>query len=303
MDDNDSLAAFQNPNAVLSSLGQLQNEIKNVEVVTDAHVPNFDNQPPAAVIGPYGKLLRPAGPSPEELQVAEEKVEREHIVSRLTRLNAKANFPTIKFSPDTESLSTLRRLNRLATHTGRLRMSVNFMKRATIFLCRLIEGFCARFPVARKYGVNLNGFSEHLMLTINSFDGILEDLYDCYSDQIVEASPLLIYVGSIGSQMMVYSATRTIMARAEDSARQKREAETREREAEIANLMRSRSNSGGTMSGPGDVSPSELVDTRSVGFESVVTEVAAEAEPKPAPVPIESNDKDDVKSRVKIDLS
>lgn len=314
--DNDSIAAFQNPSAILSNpIDTVVEEANETPVVSNAHVPSLDDVAPASAIGPYGKLMRPAGPSPEELRAAEEKVEREHIVNRLTRLNAKENFPTIRFSPETDSLSTLRRLNRLATHTGRLKMSVNFMKRATIFLCRLIEGFCNRFPIAKKYGLNLEGFSEHLMLTINSFDELLSDIYDAYSDTIVEASPVLMYVGAIGSQMLIYSATRTIMARTQDAARKKAEEEKRARDEEIAQILRARQRAQSSkMSGPGDVPASELEDNRSVGFESVKTDPASPArsvrfaeEPEQvAPVEkkneVGKSDTDDTASRIQMDV-
>ncbi len=277
MDDTDSLAAFQNPATTMNpgDMEKLANDLKTAEVVQNAHVPSLDSQiPQSAEIGPYGKLIK-SGPSPEEIQRANEKEEREHIISRLTRLNHKPNFPTISFNPHTDSLHTLRRLNRLATHAGRLKMSVSFMKRATIFFCRLIEGLTQRFPVLKKYGLNLEGFSEHLMLTINSFDSVLEDLYDYYSDTIVECSPLLIYIGSIGSQMMVYSATKTIMAKTQEVAAKKRAAEQKKRDDEIAELMRARLGrqkmSGPLMSGPDEVHESELVDNASVGFQSVVS--------------------------------
>lgn len=281
MDDTDSLAAFQNPAATLAAgtgLETMAEKLKAVEVVENAHVPSLEPAAPQVEeLGPYGRMIKPSGPSPEELQRAAEKEEREHIISRLTRLNHKPNFPRISFNPVTDNLHTLRRLNRLATHTGRLRMSVNFMKRATIFFCRLIEGLTLRFPVLKKYGLNLEGFSEHLMLTINSFDSVLEDVYDFYSDTIVECSPLLIYVGSIGSQMMVYSATKTIMAKTQDVAKRKREQEQKRRDEEIAELMRVRlkrsgGSGGGGMSGPSDVPASELDDNVSVGFESVKSE-------------------------------
>jgi len=283
MDDNDSLAGFQNPAATVSpgvGIGQLAEELKSAEVVTDSHVPSMEAPKPdtEAKYGPYGSIVR-TGPTPAELQAAAEKSEREHIITRLTRLNHKPNFPTISFNPNVDSLHTLRRLNRLATHAGRLKMSVSFMKRSTIFLCRLIEGICARFPMVKKYGLNLEGFSEHLMLSINSFDSVLEDCYDYYSDVIVEASPLLIYIGSIGSQMLVYSATKTIMAKAQDAAASRRAKEQKARDDEIAELMRQRNRSSTSMSGPtDDVSESEL-DNVSVGFKSVTS---TEAPPSPS---------------------
>ena len=287
--DTDSLKEFQNPAATFDNSVEINNitdELKGNEVVSNPHIPNLDATPTTnePEIGPYGKLIR-TGPSPEELKIAAEKEERNHIISRLMRLNSKPNFPNITFN-EGDSLHTLRRLNRLATHTGRLKMTISFMKRATIFLCRLVEGFCNRFPVTKKYGLNLDGFSESLLLSINTYDSILEDIYEHYSDVIVECSPLLIYIGSIGSQALVYSATKTIMDRTNRIKQERMEAEQKKRDQEIAELMRARfagQKKASSMSGPsgvipssnqsaGSVDPNELEDYASAGFASVTTE-------------------------------
>ena len=113
--DDESVAAFQNPSQTMSgSLGQTAEELKNVETVNPSEIEmpqEYKQTVPEPTLGPYGTLIH-QGPSPQEVRVAQEKEERNRIISRLQRLNLKKNFPTIQFN-EGDSLYTLRKLNRL----------------------------------------------------------------------------------------------------------------------------------------------------------------------------------------------
>ena len=149
----------------------------------------------------------------KDIKMSAEKIkslqaeERSRIIVRLTRLNAKPDFPQIQFRYD-DSLETLRRLNKVASMAGRQKMSIDFMKRMTVFCARLAEMLCEKFP--NKF-IDLKGYSQYLFLTINEYDNLLADVYDFYAETFAEASPLSAYFVAIGSNAVMYSISRKLV--------------------------------------------------------------------------------------------
>ena len=286
MDDVNSISAFQNPARTMDVLGETTTEATNAKVVPSEaeHVGHdFDpNQMPmsprmtpiSGMQGMPGMYPQQFGPSANEVRLANEKQEKARIISRLQRLNARVDFPTIQFS-ESDNLTTLRKLNKVATHAGRAKMTVSFFKRATIFIARILEGLCERFP--NKY-IDLEGYSEFLMLNISQYDNLLADIYDFYAESIAEMSPIMAYIGAIGSNMIVYSISRKLMGNNSKKKKQDKEKEDRERiqrERDIKEMLERqarRQNNQGSMTGPMS-GPSEKVASSGGGddFESVTT--------------------------------
>jgi hypothetical protein len=257
MDDAASLAAFQNPSKTLDAPTQVAN---NTTVVPPGEentgfTPRPQQQPmsyPQMPMSPRGGFQQ-FGPSPNEVRLANEAQERARIISRLQRLNARPDFPSIQFS-ESDNLTTLRKLNKVATHAGRAKMTVSFMKRATIFIARIMEGLCERFP--NRY-LDLEGYSEFLMLNISQYDALLYDIFEYYSDTIAEMSPILAYVGAIGSNLVVYSISRKLMGKSSKKKleeKRKEEQEKKERERAIQEMLKQQQkrNESSSMTGPGD---------------------------------------------------
>jgi hypothetical protein len=200
--------------------------------VMPIHAPTYAQQ------GVHGAFQ--TGTAAREQIEANERQERARIIQRLQRLNARKDFPSIEFR-ESDNISTLRRLNSVATAAGRAKMSIDLIKRCTIFLARVLEGLCERFP--NKY-VDLKGYSEHLLLSISQYDALLYDVYEFYSDTLAEMSPLLTYIGAIGSNLVMYSISRRIMGAGRDRERAEAEAKRREqaaREDEILQMLAARS--------------------------------------------------------------
>ena len=143
----------------------------------------------------------------EEKRKSLEAEERSRIIVRLTRLNSRPDFPQIQFSY-TDSLMTLRRLNKVATLAGRQKMNIDFLKRATIFVARMAELLTSKFP--NKF-IDLSGWAEHLLLTINQYDTLLMDIVELYSDTFAAQSPVMAYIMAIGSNAVMYSITRKLV--------------------------------------------------------------------------------------------
>ncbi len=318
--DTESISAFQNPSKTFDPVEAAASTAEDAKVVNDANVPaEFGGVPasPSRLAPDLALNSYQFGPSHAEMKLAQEKEEKARIIGRLNRLNARKDFPSIQFS-ESDNLATLRKLNKVATHAGRAKMTVDFFKRATIFIARVAEGLCERFP--NKY-VDLTGYAEHLMLTISQYDNLLADIYDFYADSIAEMSPVLTYLGAIGSNMVVYSISRRLMGGQQQRQRQREAEEKRKREQEIQKMlaqqeqynrmreeaMRHQNRPSGGMTGPTvsarsdarDARAVEDDDTKSVGFESVRTNPEPSSEQKKSVSFAEETES----GRKKIDLS
>jgi len=209
MDDNESLAAFHN------------NEIKEDEDInfvkessfakSSLPMPTFEQeatmQPPAPE-----RQLSPRGmgfssmPGPRPLTDAE-RAEKSRILARLHRMSVTQKSFPIQFSVD-DTLDSLRKKNTLATHTGKSKVCMEMLKRGTIFLAKGAETITTKYP--NRY-VDLDGYSNHLYLQIDQFDNLLYDIYDSYSEELSEVSPVLTYLFAIGSNAMMFSMTRKML--------------------------------------------------------------------------------------------
>lgn len=338
-DDNasvggESLAAYQNPNATMdvkNPMEEIKEAVTTTAVVTNPQFPTYGaaspRHAPAYMQGHHGSFQ--TGTLERDKIEAEERQEKARIIQRLQRLNSRKDFPSIQFS-ESDSLSTLRRLNSVATSAGRAKMSIDLIKRCTIFIARVMEGLCEKFP--NKY-IDLQGYSEHLVLTISTYDALLYDVYEFYSDTLAEMSPLLTYLGAIGSNLIMYSISRRIMGASSSKKKDEEEAKQaaeRQREDEILQMLSARSKLAALRqqqdtgaSGPSDrrdddrprrpalsISGPDDSDNESAGFKSVKStedrhvrfksEDTKHVDPKPS-VTIETVD--DGSNKMKLDLS
>lgn len=307
-DDNESvggesLSVFQNPNSTIdvkhNPINDARDTVASTPVVENPQFPQYGHGQQHQQQFHVQQRGFQVGNLEREKIEADERQEKARIVQRLQRLNSRKDFPSIMFS-EGDSLSTLRRLNSVATSAGRAKMSIDLMKRCTIFIARVMEGLCERFP--NRY-VDLQGYSEHLMLSISQYDALLYDTYEFYSDTLAEMSPLLTYLGAIGSNLVMYSISRRIMGATSNKKQEAEEAKKnaeREREEEIMAMLSARSklaamrrHQDSSDSAPRDnrenrnveskraisISAPDDSDGESVGFKSVAS--TDNAKPKP----------------------
>ncbi len=143
--------------------------------------------------------------TPDKSRLEDE--ERMRIITRLTRMAKQPGAPPIQFSLE-DNLESLRKKNSLFTQHGRSAMVTGFMKKGIIFLGKISEELSKRVP---GQALDLEGWSEHLSLTIDQYDSILYEIYDLYGREISEISPIFTLVMALGSNAVMYSMSRQMM--------------------------------------------------------------------------------------------
>ena len=108
--------------------------------------------------------------------------------------------------------SSLERLEALLSATQesqRCKYNIKILKQMLIFLARALEK-TASFADPKRQMVNLDGYAEHLQLSISEFEEILYDVHDVYLSKF-SADPLATLVIAFGSSAAIYSMTRKMI--------------------------------------------------------------------------------------------
>ena len=254
--DNDSLLGMQNQNTISmpDNTEELVRRIQKENMTRPenvAHSLQNHGRPPMELLSET--LTRNMKSNSEGGGLTgDEKHERLRILARLKRLSAKPGFPPMNFKHD-DSLSELRRMNNVATYAGRAQFTVDILKRSTIFVAKLAEALTKAYP--NEY-VDLDGYADHLYTTIASYDNLLHDIFDFYSESFTEVNPVVTYITAIGSNMAMYSISRKIVKAKEKVmnafASKKRAAENlrKRRRESFAFSQKKKQNIGGDMSEP-----------------------------------------------------
>ncbi len=130
--------------------------------------------------------------------------ERARLCARLRRLAPIQGFALNDSAP----LAVLKHQNWLATQQGRMELSVKMVRRVTLLIARACEYLANLLP---DTFVNLNGYTEALTLQLDDYGELIRSLCEYYGDVITAQSPLLTYLGAIGSSMMMYSISSSFM--------------------------------------------------------------------------------------------
>ena len=177
----------------------------------------------------------------------EEEKEKQRILRTLDRLTRTGKVQ-INYS-NSDSLIDLRRKNLQATHIGRAKTAVKVMKRAIVFVAKMAEKVTARFP---NRFLDLEGYADHLYSQIDTYEDMLHDVFEFYADSFTEVNPMFTLIMAIGSNMVMYSMTRSMQRKKEYMQKilHERRQERRDRLAERGYHKRRKTGDASEMSGP-----------------------------------------------------
>lgn len=213
MNDDSSLAAFQNPSAAPDeSFGDMKHsasayahERTEPSFLRDSHaIENAEQAPRDASFG-IAAQHPPNGEAAARAEAADRN-ERERLVNRLHRLSIEGKLGSLVFTDDAP-LSTLKALNRTATHMNRAKTMIVMIQRALVFMAYGAENLSKRFP---SRWVQLDGYGSYLKSQIDSYQSLIYDVYEHYSEQFAAATPLLTLVCALGTNAAMYSVHRAM---------------------------------------------------------------------------------------------
>lgn len=191
-DDTESLRQFQSASKFGNFDVQPNEESKDLFAKDESSGPKEPSRPTSF------QFDGPAG---------DESAERQNLLNRLSRLSMENKLGSITFS-EHDTIEKLRRVNTMATHAGRARLSIKTMKRVILFVATGLEQLCIRFP--NKF-VDLEGYGSYLKGEIDSYTEILHEVYEFYSEAFAALSPVVTLVMALGSNMAMYSIHRKML--------------------------------------------------------------------------------------------
>lgn len=127
----------------------------------------------------------------------------------LGRLERRETFTGVKIDYDPKGdLEYLETIDAKCSYKSNSTISVDMMRRMLIFSCASMEAMSKKLTFL---AIDLDGWSEQIMLSMNQYDEILFEIYDYYSGDI-DINPLLKLGFAVLSSAMMYSFARQILS-------------------------------------------------------------------------------------------
>lgn len=147
-------------------------------------------------------------PGQPEMETAAMTRERIKLIAKLRRKNEKLPEGQ-RFHIDEEApLAILRRQTQGASYETKAKVGVLMLRRATLFLSKVIEAASKRYPSVMG---DLAGWSENVYLSLDQYDELLYDIYDEYGD-VVQGNPIMVFMFALGSNAVMYAMARKILS-------------------------------------------------------------------------------------------
>ena len=134
--------------------------------------------------------------------------EKTRILARLARRQRMYPANVVEFNNDM-TLAQLQQIDATASYESQADMSIQVMKRGILFLVGLSERASVAYP---QMGMDLDGWAEHVFLTLQQYDETLFDIYDQYGS-MVKMDPILRLTMSLATNAWMFSITKTLMER------------------------------------------------------------------------------------------
>jgi hypothetical protein len=134
--------------------------------------------------------------------------ERVRLLAKLRRQQSRLPENARTRIDDAMSITRLREQAAGASYESRAKTAVLFLRRVTVAFAKMMELITQRFP---RLGVELEGWSENVYLTLDQFDDMLYDIFDEYGDQ-VQANPIVAFVIALASNAAMFSMTKKMMS-------------------------------------------------------------------------------------------
>jgi len=157
----------------------------------------------------WGGMSEPPLTPGDKMQAEKERKERNlkkaQLCAKFERRNQHRKVK-IEYNP-MMSLEELEALDERDGYAKRSEMSVKVLRRCLVFFCKFCEAASKRFP---KLGLELEGWSESVYLTLDTYDELLYDIHDEYFCG-VRMNPLLQLGVQLTTNALMYSMAKKLM--------------------------------------------------------------------------------------------
>ena len=133
--------------------------------------------------------------------------ERVRLIAKLKRRNARRKAEDQEIINPDADIHDLRIQAAGASYETQAKTAVLMLRRVTVFITKIIEALSARYP---EYIPELEGWSENVYLSLDSYDEMLYDIYDEYGHK-VKTNPLITFIFALGSNAAMFAMTKKIM--------------------------------------------------------------------------------------------
>lgn len=158
--------------------------------------------------GGLGGAAEPPLTPGDKMQAEKERKERNLKKAKLcAKFDRRNQYRKVKIEYNPMmSLEELEAIDERDGYAKRSELSVKVLRRFLVFFCKIVEAASKRFP---KLGIELEGWSETIYLTLDSYDEILYDVHDEYCSG-VRMNPLAQLALQLGTNAIMYSMAKKL---------------------------------------------------------------------------------------------
>jgi hypothetical protein len=134
--------------------------------------------------------------------IEDEKADLLNKISRLIKKGVQGNARLNSYS----SIEEIRTEYKRMTYSIEVDRSIKFQRRMLIATCTGLEFLNSKFD---PFDLQLNGWSENMMESVDDYDGVFEDLYNKYKNK-VEVAPEVKLIMMVGGSAMMFHLTNSM---------------------------------------------------------------------------------------------
>ena len=134
--------------------------------------------------------------------------ERVQLLAKLKRRNSRRKPHEQEHINPNASINDLRIQAAGASYETKSKTAVLMLRRITMFIAKIIETISTNYP---EYLPELEGWSENVYLSLDSYDEMLYDIYDEYGHKI-KSNPIITFIFALGSNAAMFAMTKKIMS-------------------------------------------------------------------------------------------
>ena len=143
-----------------------------------------------------------SGPSAGYKTIEDEKADLLNKISRLIKKGIQGNARLNSYS----SIEEIRTEYKRMMYSIEVDRSIKFQRRMLIATCTGLEFLNKRFD---PFDLQLDGWSENMMESVDDYDGVFEDLYNKYKNK-VEVAPEVKLIMMVGGSAMMFHLTNSM---------------------------------------------------------------------------------------------
>ena len=136
------------------------------------------------------------------------QTERIHLLAKLKRRNSRRKPHEQEHINPNAHINDLRIQAAGASYETKAKTAVLMLRRITMFIAKVIETVSSKYP---EYLPELEGWSENVYLSLDSYDEMLYDIYDEYGHR-VKSNPIITFIFALGSNAAMFAMTKKIMS-------------------------------------------------------------------------------------------